>query len=138
MHVSRNGKHIRSIVTDYKKIYHSRTIRDLIENGSINVNKSNLIKYITNAYDSNDKLKFSINLTYIDELAEKYSMIYIISGSDSIDDKIKDCNLSIVKNISKNITNTDKREIIYREFAVYEKKVSYKEFIKSIKEISLI
>jgi hypothetical protein len=144
MNVLINKKYIRSIVTDYKKIYHSRTIRDLIENGTINTDKSNFIKYITSAYDNNDKLKFGTTLIYIDGLdAKKYRMEYIISGSRSIDDKIKDCDLLIVKERLNAVTITNeggivKREGKYEEDIIYENKVSYKEFIKSIKEVSLI
>ena len=53
IHGTRNKKYIRCIITDYLKIYYSRTIRDLIENGYsmengfINSNNSNLINYIT-------------------------------------------------------------------------------------------
>lgn len=70
-------------------------------------------------------------------------MIYTISGSSSIDDKIKDCDLSIVKKRNNIVTITNeggvvKREGKYDEDIIYEKKVSYKEFIKSIKEVSLI
>lgn len=142
MNVLRNKKYIRGMITDYKQIYNSRTIRDLIENGSINGNKSNLIKDITNAYDSNGELKFSATLNYVDGLdKEIYNITYVISESSSIDDKIKDCYLSIVKKIYNNEITTDKGEvnkIVHREDTVYEKKVSYKEFIKSIKEVSLI
>lgn len=142
MNVLRNKKYIRGMITDYKQIYNSRTIRDLIENGSINGNKSNLIKDITNAYDSNDELKFSATLNYVYGLdKEIYNITYIISESSSIDDKIKDCYLSIVKKIYNNEITTDKGEvnkIVHREDIIYEKKVSYKEFIKSIKEVSLI
>lgn len=95
MNVLRNKKLIRGMITDYKKIYHSKTIRDLIENGSINGNKSNLIKDITNVYDNNDKLKFSVTINYVDGLdKEIYNITYVISESSSIDDKIKDCYLS--------------------------------------------
>lgn len=142
MNVLGNKKLIRGMITDYKKIYHSRTIRDLIENGSINGNKSNLIKDITNVYDSNDELKFSATLNYVDGLNKDiYNITYVISESSSIDDKIKDCYLSIVKKIYNNEITTDKGEvnkIVHREDTIYEKKVSYKEFIKSIKEVSLI
>ena len=70
-------------------------------------------------------------------------MIYTISGSGSIDDKIKDCDLSIVKKRNNVVIATHeggvvKREGKYEEDTIYEKKVSYKEFIKSIKEVSLI
>lgn len=150
IHGTRNKKYIRCIVTDYLKIYYSRTIRDLIENGYsmengfINGNNSNLINYITNSYDNNDKLEFDMELTYMDGLdLKRYDMIYTISGSSSIDDKIKDCDLSIVKKrnnvvIATNEGGVVKREGKYEEDTIYEKKVSYKEFIKSIKEISLI
>ena len=150
IHGTRNKKYIRCIVTDYLKIYYSRTIRDLIENGYsmenefINSNNSNLINYITNSYDNNDKLEFDIELTYMDGLdLKRYDMIYTISGSSSIDDKIKDCDLSIVKKRNNIVTITNeggvvKREGKYEEDTIYEKKVSYKEFIKSIKEVSLI
>lgn len=150
IHGTRNKKYIRCIVTDYLKIYYSRTIRDLIENGYsmengfINSNNSNLINYITNSYDNNDKLEFDIELTYMDGLdLKRYDMIYTISGSSSIDDKIKDCDLSIVKKRNNIVTITNeggvvKREGKYDEDIIYEKKVSYKEFIKSIKEVSLI
>lgn len=144
MNVLRNKKYIRGIVTDYKKIYHSKTIRDLIENGTINTDKSNLINYITNSYDNNDKLKFGMILIYTDGLdAKKYRMEYIISGSNSVDDKIKDCDLLIVKERCNSVTITNeggivKREGKYEEDIIYEKKVSYKEFIKSIKEVSSI
>lgn len=142
MNVLRNKKYIRGMITDYKQIYNSRTIRDLIENGSINGNKSNLIKDITNVYDSNDELKFSATLNYVDRLdKEIYNITYVISESSSIDDKIKDCYLSIVKKIYNIEITTDKGEvnkIVHREDTIYEKKVSYKEFIKSIKEVSLI
>ena len=150
IHGTRNKKYIRCIVTDYLKIYYSRTIRDLInngysmENGSINGNNSNLINYITNLYDNNDELEFKMELTYIDGLdLKKYGMIYTISGGSSIDDKIKDCNLSILKKrynirIVTNAGGVVKQEGKYEEDIIYENKVSYKEFIKSIKEISLI
>lgn len=150
MHGTRNKKYIRCIVTDYLKIYYSRTIRDLIENGysiengSINGNNSNLINYITNLYDNNDELEFKMEITYIDGLdLKKYGMIYTISGSSSIDDKIKDCDLSIVKKrynirIATNVGGVVKQEGKYEEDIIYENKVSYKEFIKSIKEASLI
>ena len=150
IHGTRNKKYIRCIVTDYLKIYYSRTIRDLIENGYsmengfINGNNSNLINYITNSYDNNDKLEFDIELTYMDGLdLKRYNMIYTISGSSNIDDKIKDCDLSIVKKRNNIVTITNeggvvKREGKYDEDIIYEKKVSYKEFIKSIKEVSLI
>lgn len=81
---------------------------------------------------------------YTDGLdAKKYRMEYIISGSSSIDDKIKDCDLSIVKERCNTVTITNeggvvKREGKYDEDIIYEKKVSYKEFIKSIKEVSSI
>lgn len=139
-----NKRFNRSIVIDYKEIYHSRTIVDLIENGNINGNKPTAIKYITNAYDNNNKLKFKTKLTYIDGLdLKKYDMIYTISGSSNINDKIKDCILSIVKKRSNSVTVTNEGGVIkqegkYEEDIIYEKKVSYKEFIKSIKEASLI
>lgn len=150
IHGTRNKKYIRCIITDYLKIYYSRTIRDLIENGYsmengfINSNNSNLINYITNLYDNNDKLEFKMELTYMDGLdLKRYDMIYTISGSSSIDDKIKDCDLSIVKKRNNVVIVTNeggvvKREGKYDEDIIYEKKVSYKEFIKSIKEVSLI
>lgn len=142
MDMKRDGRYVKCIVTDYKKIYHSKTIRDLILTGSVDGNKSIAINYITTAYDNNDKLEFSIILNYIDGLdKEKYTMTYIISGSNSIDDKIKDCVLSIVKKIWNNEITVNKGEVgkvLYKESTIYEKKVSYKEFIKSIKEISLI
>lgn len=150
IHGTRNKKYIRYIITDYLKIYYSRTIRDLIENGYsmengfINGNNSNLINYITNLYDNNDKLEFDMELTYMDGLdLKRYDMIYTISGSSSIDDKIKDCDLSIVKKRNNVVIVTNeggvvKREGKYDEDIIYEKKVSYKEFIKSIKEVSLI
>lgn len=137
-----NKNYASCILTDYKQIYHSRTIMDLLETGSASGGRSRCIKNIANAYDNNDKLEFSIILNYIDGLdKEKYTMTYIISESSSIDDKIKDCYLSIVKKIYNNEITTDKGEvnkIVHREDVIYEKKVSYKEFIKSIKEISLI
>lgn len=146
IHGTRNKKYIRCIETDYQKIYHSKTIRDLIENGYIasGNNTYTLIKYITNVYDNNDELEFKIKLTYIDGLdLQKYDMIYTISGSSNIDDKIKDCDLSIVKKRYNVVTFTNeggvvKREGKYEEDTIYENKVSYKEFIKSIKEVSLI
>lgn len=140
----KNKKYPGYILTNYLKIYYSRTIRDLIESGSINGNNSNLINYITNAYDNNDKLEFKMEITYIDGLdLKKYGMIYNISGGSSIDDKIKDCNLSILKKrynirIATNVGGVVKQEGEYEEDIIYEKKVSYKEFIKSIKEVSLI
>jgi hypothetical protein len=137
-----NKNYASCILTDYKHIYHSRTIMDLLETGSASDGRSRCIKNIANAYDNNDKLEFSIILNYIDGLdKEKYTMTYIISESSSIDDKIKDCYLSIVKKIYNNEITTDKGEvnkIVHREDTIYEKKVSYKEFIKSIKEVSLI
>lgn len=144
IHGTRNKKYPGYILTDYLKIYYSRTIRDLIESGSINGNNPNFINYITNAYGNNDKLEFKMELTYIDGLdLKKYGMIYTISGSNSIDDKIKDCDLSIVKKrynirIATNVGGIVKQEGKYEEDIIHEKKVSYKEFIKSIKEASLI
>ena len=142
MDIKRDGRYVKFIVTDYKKIYHSKTIRDLILTGSVDGDKSIAIKYITTAYDNNDKLEFVINLKYTNGLdKDKYIMSYIISGSNSIDDKIKDCDLSIVKKVWNNEITVNKGEIgkvVYKESTVYEKKVSYKEFIKSIKEVSLI
>lgn len=142
MDMKRDGRYVKCIVTDYKKIYHSKTIRDLILTGSVDGDKSIAIKYITTAYDNNDKLEFVINLKYTNGLdGEKYSMSYTISGSNSIDDKIKDCDLSIVKKVWNNEITVNKGEVgkvVYKESTIYEKKVSYKEFIKSIKEISLI
>lgn len=137
-----NKNYTSCILTDYKQIYHSRTIMDLLETGSASDGRSRCIKNVANAYDNNDKLEFSIILNYIDGLdKEKYTITYIISESSSIDDKIKDCYLSIVKKIYNNEITTDKGEVgkvVYKESTIYEKKVSYKEFIKSIKEISLI
>lgn len=142
MDIKRDGRYVKFIVTDYKKIYHSKTIRDLILTGSVDGDKSIAIKYITTAYDNNDKLEFVINLKYTNGLdKDKYIMSYIISGSNSIDDKIKDCDLSIVKKVWNNEITVNKGEVgkvVYKESTVYEKKVSYKEFIKSIKEVSLI
>lgn len=142
MDMKRDGCYVKFIVTDYKKIYHSKTIRDLILTGSVDGDKSIAIKYITTAYDNNDKLEFVINLKYTNGLdGEKYSMIYTISESSSIDDKIKDCDLSIVKKVWNNEITVNKGEVgkvVYKESTVYEKKVSYKEFIKSIKLLSLI
>lgn len=142
MDMKRDGRYVKYIVTDYKKIYHSKTIRDLILTGSVDGNKSIAINYITTAYDNNDKLEFVINLKYTNGLdGEKYIMSYIISESSSIDDKIKDCDLSIVKKVWNNEITVNKGEVgkvVYKESTIYEKKVSYKEFIKSIKEISLI
>ena len=142
MDMKRDGRYVKYIVTDYKKIYHSKTIRDLILTGSVDGNKSIAINYITTAYDNNDKLEFVINLKYTNGLdGEKYIMSYIISGSNSIDDNIKDCDLSIVKKVWNNEITVNKGEVgkvVYKESTIYEKKVSYKEFIKSIKEISLI
>lgn len=142
MDMKRDGRYVKYIVTDYKKIYHSKTIRDLILTGSVDGNKSIAINYITTAYDNNDKLEFVINLKYTNGLdGEKYSMSYTISGSNSIDDKIKDCDLSIVKKVWNNEITVNKGEVgkvVYKESTIYEKKVSYKEFIKSIKEVSLI
>lgn len=142
MDMKRDGRYVKYIVTDYKKIYHSKTIRDLILTGSVDGDKSIAIKYITTAYDNNDKLEFVINLKYTNGLdREKYSMSYTISGSNSIDDKIKDCDLSIVKKVWNNEIIVNKGEVgkvVYKESTIYEKKVSYKEFIKSIKEVSLI
>lgn len=131
-----NERFSKCAVIDYAQIYHSRTIRDLIKYGSITGNKSIVIKYITNVYDNNDKVEIYVNLTYVDGLSgEKYKMNYIISGSNGIDDKIKDCHLSIVKKIwNKEITvNGIGNKIMFKEYIIYEKKVSYKEFIKSIK-----
>lgn len=139
-----NKNYTSCILTDYKQIYHSRTIMDLLETGSASDGRSRCIKNIANAYDNNDKLEFSIILNYIDGLdKEKYTMTYIISESSSIDDKIKDCDLSIVKKVwNKEITvnKGEVNEVTYKAATstIYEKKVSYKEFIKSIKEISLI
>ena len=139
-----NKNYASCILTDYKQIYHSRTIMDLLETGSASDGRSRCIKNVANAYDNNDKLEFSIILNYIDGLdKEKYSMIYIISESSSIDDKIKDCDLSIVKKVwNKEITvnKGEVNEVTYKAATstIYEKKVSYKEFIKSIKEVSLI
>lgn len=139
-----NKNYVSYILTDYKQIYHSRTIIDLLETGSASDGRSRCIKNVSNAYDNNDKLEFSIILNYIGGLdKEKYSMIYIISESSSIDDKIKDCDLSIVKKVwNKEITvnKGELNEVTYKvaTSTIYEKKVSYKEFIKSIKEISLI
>ena len=139
-----NKNYVSCILTDYKQIYHSRTIMDLLETGSASDGRSRCIKNIANAYDNNDKLEFSIILNYIDGLdKEKYTMTYIISESSSIDDKIKDCDLSIVKKVwNKEITvnKGEVNEVTYKEATsiIYEKKASYKEFIKSIKEISLI
>lgn len=142
MDIKRDGRYVKFIVTDYKKIYHSKTIRDLILTGSVDGDKSIAIKYITTAYDNNDKLEFVINIKYTNGLdKEKYIMSYTISGSNSIDDKIKDCDLSIVKKVWKNEITVNKGEVgkvVYKESTVYEKKVSYKEFIKSIKLLSLI
>lgn len=142
MDMKRDGRYVKYIVTDYKKIYHSKTIRDLILTGSVDGNKSIAINYITTAYDNNDKLEFVINLKYTNGLdGEKYIMSYIISGSNSIDDNIKDCDLSIVKKVWNNEITVNKGEVgkvVYKESTIYEKKVSYKEFIKSIKEVSLI
>lgn len=142
MDMKRDGCYVKYIVTDYKKIYHSKTIRDLILTGSVDGNKSIAINYITTAYDNNDKLEFVINLKYTNGLdGEKYIMSYIISGSNSIDDNIKDCDLSIVKKVWNNEITVNKGEVgkvVYKESTIYEKKVSYKEFIKSIKEVSLI
>ena len=142
MDMKRDGRYVKYIVTDYKKIYHSKTIRDLILTGSVDGNKSIAINYITTAYDNNDKLEFVINLKYTNGLdGEKYIMSYIISGSNSIDDNIKDCGLSIVKKVWNNEITVNKGEVgkvVYKESTIYEKKVSYKEFIKSIKEVSLI
>lgn len=144
IHGSRNKKYPGYILTDYLKIYYSRTIRDLIESGSINGNNPNFINYITNAYGNNNKLEFKMEITYINGLdLKKYGMIYTISGGSSIDDKIKDCVLSIVKKRYNSVTVTNeggvvKREGKYEEDIIYENKVSYKEFIKSIKEASLI
>lgn len=142
MDMKRDGRYVKFIVTDYKKIYHSKTIRDLILTGSVDGNKSIAINYITTAYDNNDKLEFVINLKYTNGLdGEKYIMSYIISGSNSIDDNIKDCDLSIVKKVWNNEITVNKGEVgkvVYKESTIYEKKVSYKEFIKSIKEVSLI
>ena len=142
MDIKRDGRYVKFIVTDYKKIYHSKTIRDLILTGSVDGNKSIAIKYITTAYDNNDKLEFVINLKYTNGLdKDKYIMSYIISGSNSIDDKIKNCDLSIVKKVWNNEITVNKGEVgkvVYKESTIYEKKVSYKEFIKSIKEVSLI
>lgn len=139
-----NKNYTSCILTDYKQIYHSRTIMDLLETGSASDGRSRCIKNIANAYDNNDKLEFSIILNYIDGLdKEKYTITYIISESSSIDDKIKDCDLSIVKKVwNKEITvnKGELNEVTYKAATstIYEKKVSYKEFIKSIKEISLI
>ena len=142
MDMKRDGRYVKFIVTDYKKIYHSKTIRDLILTGSVDGNKSIAIKYITTAYDNNDKLEFVINIKYTNRLdKEKYIMSYTISGSNSIDYKIKDCDLSIVKKVWKNEITVNKGEVgkvLYKESTIYEKKVSYKEFIKSIKVLSLI
>ena len=142
MDMKRDRRYVKCIATDYKKIYHSKTIRDLILTGSVDGDKSIAIKYITTAYDNNDKLEFVINLKYTTGLdGEKYIMSYIISGSNSIDDKIKDCDLSIVKKVWNNEITVNKGEVskvVYKESTIYEKKVSYKEFIKSIKEVSLI
>lgn len=144
IHGTKNKKYPGYILTDYLKIYYSRTIRDLIESGSINGNNPNFINYITNAYGNNNKLEFKMELTYIDGLdLKKYGMIYTISGGSSIDDKIKDCNLSILKKrynirIAANVGGVIKQEGEYEEDIIYEKKVSYKEFITSIKEASLI
>lgn len=142
MDMKRDGRYVKYIVTDYKKIYHSKTIRDLILTGSVDGDKSIAIKYITTAYDNNDKLEFVINIKYANGLdKEKYIMSYTISGSNSIDDKIKDCDLSIVKKVWNNDITVNKGEVgkvVYKESTIYEKKVSYKEFIKSIKEVSLI
>lgn len=142
MDMKRDGRYVKYIVTDYKKIYHSKTIRDLILTGSVDGNKSIAINYITTAYDNNDKLEFVINLKYTNGLdGEKYIMSYIISGSNSIDDNIKDCDLSIVKKVWNNEITVNKGKVgkvVYKESTIYEKKVSYKEFIKSIKEVSLI
>lgn len=142
MDMKRDGRYVKYILTDYKKIYHSKTIRDLILTGSVDGNKSIAINYITTAYDNNDKLEFVINLKYTNGLdGEKYIMSYIISGSNSIDDNIKDCDLSIVKKVWNNEITVNKGEVgkvVYKESTIYEKKVSYKEFIKSIKEVSLI
>lgn len=142
MDMKRDGRYVKYIVTDYKKIYHSKTIRDLILTGSVDGNKSIAINYITTAYDNNDKLEFVINLKYTNGLdVEKYIMSYIISGSNSIDDNIKDCDLSIVKKVWNNEITVNKGEVgkvVYKESTIYEKKVSYKEFIKSIKLLSLI
>lgn len=139
-----NKNYTSYILTDYKQIYHSRTIMDLLETGSASDGISRCIKNVANAYDNNDKLEFSIILNYIDGLdKEKYTITYIISESSSIDDKIKDCDLSIVKKVwNKEITvnKGELNEVTYKAATstIYEKKVSYKEFIKSIKEISLI
>lgn len=139
-----NKNYASCILTDYKQIYHSRTIMDLLETGSASDGRSRCIKNVANAYDNNDKLEFSIILNYIDGLdKEKYTITYIISESSSIDDKIKDCDLSIVKKVwNKEITvnKGEVNEVTYKAATstIYEKKVSYKEFIKSIKEISLI
>ena len=133
-----NKNYVSCILTDYKQIYHSRTIMDLLETGSASDGRSRCIKNVANAYDNNDKLEFSIILNYIDGLdKEKYTITYIISESSSIDDKIKDCDLSIVKKVWNKEITTDKG-VVYKEDIIYEKKVSYKEFIKSIKEVSLI
>jgi len=139
-----NKNYVSCILTDYKQIYHSRTIMDLLETGSASDGRSRCIKNVANAYDNNDKLEFSMILNYINGLdKEKYTMTYIISGSNSIDDKIKDCDLLIVKKVwNKEITvnKGELNEVTYKAATstIYEKKVSYKEFIKSIKEISLI
>lgn len=139
-----NKNYVSCILTDYKQIYHSRTIMDLLETGSASDGRSRCIKNVANAYDNNDKLEFSIILNYIDGLdKEKYTITYIISESSSIDDKIKDCDLSIVKKVwNKEITvnKGEVNEVTYKAATstIYEKKVSYKEFIKSIKEVSLI
>ena len=83
-------------------------------------------------------------INYINGLdKEKYTMTYIISGSNSIDDKIKDCDLLIVKKVWNKeilINKGELNEVAYKASTstIYEKTVSYKEFIKSIKEISLI
>lgn len=139
-----NKNYVSCILTDYKQIYHSRTIMDLLETGSASDGRSRCIKNVANAYDNNDKLEFSIILNYIDGLdKEKYTITYIISESSSIDDKIKDCDLSIVKKVwNKEITvnKGEVNEVTYKAATstIYEKKVSYKEFIKSIKEVSSI